>query len=228
MGFPRVERSLTVEPVIFDMLKVENRLDARRSKTSFFFNAARELAIAGASSWGGVSGAGDDGVLPGSTSGLDGSTTTAGDEEGLSTSEYRLTLAGTAEGGGGFGVVSVGTTGGGLTCIDWDGSGVEGMLEEGACRGLRGCGSGKVGVLSSRVDNDDDCSGRGGTKPPTNCSSLLEVGSLRLLCDCPLLLDMLSLSGLSFSAMVRDSCERWPPSLRDVRSPRDERLSVLS
>jgi hypothetical protein len=45
-------------PVIFDILYVEKRFDARRSNASLFLSAANELAIAGAAraSKGGVSG----------------------------------------------------------------------------------------------------------------------------------------------------------------------------
>jgi len=45
-------------PVIFDMLYVEKRFDARRSSASLFLSAAREVAMAGVAmaSNGGVSG----------------------------------------------------------------------------------------------------------------------------------------------------------------------------
>ena len=102
----RPERSRVVElPVIFEILKVEKRLEARRSRTSFFFSAASEVATAaGTSGAGGASGVGEEDVAGSSKLGLDGSMTTEGGDTGigLSTSEYRLTLAGTTEGGAGF------------------------------------------------------------------------------------------------------------------------------
>ena len=42
----------TEPPVIFEMLYVENRLDARRSNTSLCLRAASELCTAGASGGG--------------------------------------------------------------------------------------------------------------------------------------------------------------------------------
>jgi hypothetical protein len=78
------------EPVIFVILYVENRLDARRSSTSLFFNAARELATAGAwwVSMGGVCGREE---LSLGVAGVSSINTAmgdwGGDEIGLSTSE---------------------------------------------------------------------------------------------------------------------------------------------
>lgn len=81
-------------------------MEARRSNiTSFDFSAASDIATAGDGSVGGVSGGGDGEVAPGqSCIGLDGSTITVGgvrEAAGLSTSEYRFTLAGTGGGGDG-------------------------------------------------------------------------------------------------------------------------------
>ena len=87
-GCPRCERSRVVDaPVIFEILKVEKRLEARRSSTSFLLSAANELAMAGGRSCGGVPGGGVEGPLYWSELGLEGSTTTAGGVTGLSTSE---------------------------------------------------------------------------------------------------------------------------------------------
>jgi|SRR5712671_4687055 len=80
-------------PVILEMLYVEKRFDARRSSTSLFLSAARELATPGfvvRVSTAGSSGGGDK-ELPRSGSiglwGDDSSTTTEGGCMGLSTSE---------------------------------------------------------------------------------------------------------------------------------------------
>jgi len=84
-----VDRSREM-PVIFEMLYVEKRLDARRSRTSPFFNAASELATAGAwrLSLGGVCG-GEEFSLE--VAGVSSISTAmgdrGGDETGLSTNE---------------------------------------------------------------------------------------------------------------------------------------------
>jgi hypothetical protein len=70
------------------MLYIENRFDARRSRTSFFLRAARELATAGDDGNGMDSVGGD--VVPLAVvvgSGLEGSTVTEGVGAGLSTRE---------------------------------------------------------------------------------------------------------------------------------------------
>jgi hypothetical protein len=70
------------------MLYVEKRFDARRSNVSLFLSAAKELAMAGVAmvSNGGVSG-GEGELIRWLTSSDGSSTTTAGVETGLSTSE---------------------------------------------------------------------------------------------------------------------------------------------
>jgi hypothetical protein len=78
------------EPVIFVILYVEKRFDARRSSTSLFFNAARELATAGVCkvSLGGVRGREEPSL---GVAGVSSISTIMGDwggeEIGLSTSE---------------------------------------------------------------------------------------------------------------------------------------------
>ena len=91
------------------MLYIENRFEARRSRTSFLFRAAKWLATAGEGSKGMFSVEGD--ATPFAVgSGLEGSIETVGsggDVAGLSTREYRLTWAGACcTGGGGGGCCS--------------------------------------------------------------------------------------------------------------------------
>ena len=79
------------------MLYIENRFEVRRSSTSFFFGAVKELATAGDGSK--VMRSVDGDAIPFPLialvgSGLEGSIETVGsggDEAGLSTREYRLT-----------------------------------------------------------------------------------------------------------------------------------------
>lgn len=76
------------------MLYIENRFEARRSRTSFFFRAANELATAGEGSKEMLSVEGDAIPFIALGSGLEGSIETVGnggDAAGLSTREYRLT-----------------------------------------------------------------------------------------------------------------------------------------
>lgn len=105
LACPRTDRSREVEPVILDILYVEYRFDALRSRASLCLRAASELAIAGtcAASMGGVSEGGVSGeafLSSEGCSGLDGSTTRlgagGGDDIGLSTKEYRFMVDGTA------------------------------------------------------------------------------------------------------------------------------------
>ena len=221
--------------VILEILYVEKRLEARRSRASLFLSAARESATAGMFSIGGDSACWDDVSFNCSTgnSGLEGSTMTGGGVAGtgLSMREYLLTLAGTsivAE----EAFASAGSSGKGAS----DNSiAVEGPLrccediESVADGGIEGCASGGPVLI---------CSSIVGTKPPTNgcCWSTGLAGKAELpckLCDvtslllwdvCALRL-MLSLcivpSSVAFDA--RDS-DRYPTSFLF----REYRLSALS
>jgi hypothetical protein len=96
-------------------------LEARRSNiTSVDFSAANDMATAGGGSMGGVSGGGEgEDVLVRSCCGLDGSMITVGVKDaGLSTSEYRFTLAGTGGGGDGASCRLTDSWSMGISCLE--------------------------------------------------------------------------------------------------------------
>ena len=229
--FPRSDFRALLLLVILEILYVEKRLEARRSRTSLFLSAARESATAGIVSMGDDSACWDDASFSCSVgaSGLDGSTITGGVAgTGLSMREYLLTLAGTS-------IVaeetfdSTGNSGRGASD---NSKAVEGPLR--CCKDIESFADGGIG---GRVSGGY-CSGILGAKPPTNiccCSSALEgkdklpcelcdVTSL-LFCDVCALRLVLSLCTVpsSVALVVRDS-DRYPTSLLF----RECRISALS